>query len=132
MLNEKNGINRYVIGILRLMIAIYGTITSIATFRYISNWINKKCKMFKYLSKYTFPIYLMHTIFSAGIRIVLIKIGINNFYVHFVLGFLCGMIGPMIIAKILAKNIYGNIFIYPMETIKQIKEDRYENCNDRT
>lgn len=132
ILIKKNSINNNMIGILRLMIAIYGTIISIETFRYISNWINKKCKMFKYLSKYTFPIYLMHTIFSAGIRIVLIKIGINNFYIHFVLGFVFGIIGPIIVAKLLEKSRYGNIFIYPMETIKQIKEDRYEDCNDRT
>ena len=77
-----------------------------------------------FITKNTMLIYLMHTTFSAGIRIVLLKIRIENFYLHFILGLLLGILGPIIVAIILEKLKYGNIILYPLKTVKQIKHKK--------
>ena len=74
----------------------------------------------------------MHTMFSAGIRIVLLKVGVYNFYIHFILGLTMGMLMPVLVTIILEKIKYGEIILYPLKTIKKIKEDKNENSNDRT
>lgn len=102
---------------IKFLLAIYGTIISISIFKNCSNKISK-IKICNIIAQYTFPIYLMHTIFSAGIRIVLLKIGVNNFYIHCILGLALGMLGPIIIAKVLEKIKYGNVILYPLKTIE--------------
>ena len=39
-----------------------------------------------FLAKYTMPIFLMHTLFAAPMRSVLLKVGIENAVIHVVLG----------------------------------------------
>ena len=119
-----------ILSIIKSIIAVYGILISVEIFKKASNYLKNK-KIFNLVSKYTFQIYLMHTIFSAGVRIALIKIGIENFYIHFILGLFLGIIGPMIIAKILEATKYGNLVVYPLNTIAKIKEKKNENCNDR-
>lgn len=77
--------------------------------------------------RYTFQIYLMHTIFAAGIRIFLFRIGITNYYIHLILGVVFSIYVPVIVSKISAKLIFTDIVFYPLKTIKKIKELRYEN-----
>lgn len=54
---------------------------------------------------YTMIIFLMHTFFSAGVRMILIKIGVQDVFIHLLIGFLAGVIGP-----ILFKMIFESIF----------------------
>lgn len=122
---------RGLLPIIQFLLAIYGTIVSIQFFRLIENKL-VYCKIINFMSKYTFSIYLMHTMFSAGIRIVLLKLGIYNFYIHFILGLIMGMVMPILVTIILEKTKYGEIILYPLKTIKKIKEDNNENCYDRT
>lgn len=122
-----NVVNSISIAVIKFILAIYGIVVSIAI---IKNYLKKleQNKWYDEVSKYTFQIYLMHTIFSAGIRICLIKLNIMNFYVHFILGMVAGILGPIIISKILEKTKYGNIIIYPLNTIKKINgSDIFEN-----
>jgi hypothetical protein len=42
-------------------------------------------------------IYVMHTMFSAAVRIGLIVFGIDNLAVHFVLGVVAGVLGPLLV-----------------------------------
>ena len=81
----NNIINNIITMLFKFLLAFMGIILNIQLFKNISSYM-KKYKAFYFLSKYTFPIYLMHTIFSAGIRIVLLKLNFNNFYIHFILG----------------------------------------------
>ena len=110
-------INAYIINFIKFILALYGILVSITIFNKL-----EKNKYFDIMSKYTFPIYLMHTTFSAGIRIVLLKVGIYNFYVHLILGLTLGIVMPIIIAKILEKVKYGNIILYPINTLKILKK----------
>lgn len=128
---EEQIINNKVMQIIKIILAILGTIASIQIFRQLTDKI-KKNKILNIIAENTMPIYLMHTTFSAGIRIMLLKLGINNFYLHFLFGLFLGILGPIIVAIILEKIKYGNVILYPLKTIKEIKEEKYENSNDRT
>ena len=71
-----------------------------------------------FLSKYTMPIFLMHSIFAATLRSVLLKVGIHNAAVHIVCGIAISIFGPVIAAWIMEKTKYLEFFIYPGKFIK--------------
>ena len=127
---KNNIINGKITMLFKFLLAIMGIIVNIQIFKNLTNVI-EKYKIFNLISKNTFPIYLMHTTFSAGIRIVLLKLGINNFYIHFVLGLALGMLGPILVERILEKIKYGNVILYPLKTLKEVRKENYENSNDR-
>jgi fucose 4-O-acetylase-like acetyltransferase len=78
----------------------------------------KTSKIEKVLFKYNFPIYLMHTIFAAGIRILLVKLGITAWYIHIPVGLVATFVGPIITYYIMEKSKILEIFIYPTKLIK--------------
>ena len=69
------------------------------------------------LAEYTMPVFLMHTIFAAGVRVVLIKIGITHPVVHIVLGLGASFAGPIIAAEIM-KRLKLDILYQPGKYIK--------------
>ena len=71
-----------------------------------------------FLSKFTMPIFLMHTMFAAAIRVVLIKIGITDAIVNVLIGLVISFIGPIIAALIMHKSRYLEFFLYPGVLIK--------------
>lgn len=109
--------NEFLIEIIRVLLAINGIIIFINIFKMI-----KKCKILDTFKNYTFQIYLMHTIFGAGIRIVLLKIGITNYIVNLIIGLAISIYVPVLISIISNKIVYTNIVFYPIKTIEQIKE----------
>lgn len=78
----------------------------------------KLSKAFPFLSKYTMPIFVMHTLFAAPLRSVLLKIGINSAMIHVVLGIAVSFIGPIIAAEIMKKTKMLEFFLYPGKFIK--------------
>jgi len=50
-----------------------------------------------FLGTISLAIYVMHTMFSAAVRIGLIVFGIDNLAVHFVLGVVAGVLGPLLV-----------------------------------
>ena len=72
----------------------------------------------KTLSRYTMPVYLMHTIFAAGIRAVLLKLGIDTPVVHIIIGLAVSFIGPVVAAWIM-ERIKLDILIYPDKYLKR-------------
>jgi hypothetical protein len=66
-----------------------------------------------FMAKYTMPVFLMHTIFSAGLRCALLKIGVTNAGVHVIFGLLIGFIGPVIAAKLMSKFKWLDFLLYP-------------------
>lgn len=75
-------------------------------------------KVFGFLSKYTMPIFLMHTIFAATIRIALLKIGVYNVFIHFAAGIGISFMGPIMAAEIMKKIKGLEFFLYPGKFIK--------------
>lgn len=89
----------------------------------VSLLIHLECinKVLGKICKYSFPIYLLHTIFTAGIRVILMKIGINQYLIHVGMGLVFGFACPIVIAIIANKVKVFNVFFYPSKTIKHVR-----------
>ncbi|MBR5774248.1 MAG: acyltransferase [Clostridia bacterium] len=84
----------------------------------ISFRITKSGRVLSAMSKYTFPVFLMHTIFAAGLRSVLLKIGITSSVIHVVSGLIISFAGPVIVALVLEKLKYAELLLYPNKFIR--------------
>ena len=73
------------------------------------------------LSKYTFPVYLLHTIYAASVRTLLVVLKIRNLELHIILGFLAGTLGSILTAWIFEKLVYPEFVIYPWKVIGKLR-----------
>ena len=71
-----------------------------------------------FLAKYTMPIFLMHTLFAAPMRSVLLKLCIGSSVIHVVLGLGISFVGPIIAAWIMKKTKWLEFFLYPNKFVK--------------
>lgn len=69
------------------------------------------------LAEYTMPVFLMHTIFAAGIRTVLLELGITAPAVHVILGMATSIGGPIVAAEVM-KKLKLDILYQPGKYIK--------------
>ena len=74
-----------------------------------------------FLAKYTMPIFLMHTLFAAPMRSVLLKLDIGSSMIHVVLGLGISFVGPIIAAWIMKKTKWLEFFLYPNKLIEKQK-----------
>ncbi len=74
-----------------------------------------------FAARYSFPIYLLHTIFTAGIRIMLLKLNITGFFIHFFAGLLIGFFMPVLAAFVCRKLGWAEFVFYPGAVIKRLK-----------
>lgn len=75
-----------------------------------------------FVNKYSLQIYLLHTIFTAGVRIVLLRFGITQWWIHVAVGTLCGIAFSVLAAIIANKTKILNIFFFPTATYKKLKK----------
>ena len=83
----------------------------------------QNCKLIarflSFMNKYSFQIYLLHTIFTAGIRIVLVRLSITQWWIHVPVGTICG-IAFSVLAAIIAKKVkFLNFFFFPTKAFKK-------------
>ena len=95
-----------------------GLVACAAVILLIAGYERKSGKVMGFLAKYTMPIFLLHTLFAAPLRSVLLKIGITNAEVHVVLGLGISFAGPIIAAWIMKKTKWLEFFLYPNKIIK--------------
>ena len=69
------------------------------------------------LAEYTMPIFLMHTIFAAGVRAILFKFGFITPILHVILGVSASFFGPIIAAEVM-KKLKMDILYQPGKYIK--------------
>ena len=77
-------------------------------------------KCMDFLAKYTMPIFLMHTLFAAPLRSILMKVGIENAVIHVVLGLGISFVRPIIAAWIMKKTKWMEFFLYPNKLIRKV------------
>lgn len=70
------------------------------------------------LARYTMPVYLMHTIFAASARILLLQLGISSAAVHLPVGIAIGFAGPVIAAVVMKKSGWLAFFLSPAEFVR--------------
>ncbi len=98
----------------------------IASVTVVSNLVRvapvRKCLLF--ISRYSFPVYLLHTFFTAGVRIGLKKAGILDYGIHVAVGTAAGVAIPLLVAIAMEKTGWMNVLLYPTRTMKQWKKER--------
>lgn len=81
-------------------------------------------KFIKLVSKYSFQIYLVHTMATAAIRILLMKMHITSDWIHLIIGIAGGLGISLLGAIICDKSVILNIVFFPEGTIKRIKKNK--------
>ncbi len=74
---------------------------------------NAVAAFIKRCSRFTFPVYLMHTLFAASFRAVLLKLGVTSAAVHIFAGLTISFVGPVIAVMIMEKIKYLDFVLYP-------------------
>ncbi len=74
-----------------------------------------------FVNKYSFQAYLLHTIFTAGIRVILIHMNITSWIVHIILGTVFGILLSVFAAWIAQRISVLNICFFPTKTISRLK-----------
>lgn len=109
-----------------------GLMACVAVILMVADFEKKFGRGMDFLAKYTMPIFLMHTLFAAPMRSVLMKIGITNAAIHVVLGLGISFVGPIIAAWVMKKTkwleffMYPNKFLIPVNIRKDREEKKYE------
>lgn len=97
-----------------------GLLACVAVILMVAGFEEKFSRGMDFLAKYTMPIFLMHTLFAAPMRSVLLKMGITNTVVHIVLGLAISFAGPIIAAWIMKKTKWLEFFLYPNKFIRKV------------
>ena len=85
--------------------------------------ILQSCKVISrfldFMNKYSFQIYLLHTIFTAGIRIILLRLNITEWWIHVPVGTVCGIVFSVFAAIIAKKVGFLNFFFFPTKVFRK-------------
>ena len=65
-----------------------------------------------FFAKYTMPLFLMHTLFGATVRTLLLKAGTDSIAIHILIGIPVSFIGPVLLAEIM-RRYRLDFFLYP-------------------
>ena len=95
-----------------------GLMACVAVILLVAGLEDKSGKVMRFLAKYTMPIFLMHTLFAAPMRSVLLKIGVTNAVAHIGLGLGVSFAGPIVAAWIMKKTKWLEFFLYPNKYMK--------------
>lgn len=103
------------------LMVLFGIYASVL---FISLLQKSKCisRFLLFVNKYSFQIYLLHTIFTAGIRIVLQRLYITQWWLHIIVGTACGLAFSVLAAVIARKTNILNLFFFPTRTYQSLKE----------
>jgi len=63
----------------------------------------KERKALSFLSQYTMPVFLMHTLFAALTRIVLVKLDVSSPVIHLAAGLVMSFVGPFLTATVMKR-----------------------------
>ena len=98
---------------------VMGVLACVAVILMVAGFEEKFGKGMDLLAKYTMPIFVMHTLFAAPTRSVLLKMGVTNAVVHIVMGLGISLSGPIIAAWIMKKTKWLEFFLYPNKALKR-------------
>ena len=97
-----------------------GLLACVAVILMVAGFEGKFGRGMNFLAKYTMPIFLMHTLFAAPMRSVLLKVGIENAVIHVVLGLGISFAGPIIATWIMKKTKWLEFFLCPNKLIGKV------------
>lgn len=75
-------------------------------------------KALAFAARYTMPVFVMHTLFAAPVRVVLMKVGVHNGAAHVAVGLIVSFSGPVIAAMIMERIKGLDFVLYPGKYVK--------------
>lgn len=106
-------------GIVEMVISVITVYLLIYLFSNYENVLGNK--FLQIIAKYSFQIYLMHTMVTAATRIVLAKIGVTQCWLQFVIGWIAGLSMTILVSFVCEKSIILNFVFFPEKTIQQLR-----------
>ena len=100
---------------------LFGIYSSIMFISILQN-CKAMARFLDFVNKYSFQIYLLHTIFTAGIRIILLRMNIGQWWIHVLLGTAIGLAFSVLAAVISKKVKFLNFFFFPTKAYTLKKE----------
>jgi len=76
--------------------------------------------------RYCLEIYVLHCFFTAGNRVILFKLGLNNFYLNFIVNCVISTIFPILISIFVKKIGIYELFFKPMNFVNNLKNRKVE------
>ena len=107
--------------IIKEIMILFGIYSSIMFISIIQN-LKLISYFLDFVNKYSFQIYLLHTIFTAGIRIILLRVNIAQWWIHIILGTVCGLVFSVLAAVIAKKVKFLDFFFFPAKAYTLKKE----------
>ena len=107
--------------IIKEILLLYGIYSSIMFISLIQD-IKLVSKFLLFINKYSFQTYLLHTIFTAGIRIILLRVNVSQWWIHVILGTVCGILFSVLAAVIAKKIKFLDFFFFPTKAFKARKK----------
>lgn len=80
--------------------------------------LGRQSVVFGFVAKHTMPVFLMHTLFAAPLRAVLLRLGVQDAVMHVTLGIAISFVGPIVAAEVMKKSKWLEFFLYPGKFIK--------------
>ena len=99
-----------------------GVVASVGVFYSTASNKNKISFVWKMIAKHMLPIYLLHTICAAGIRIILLRLNITSGGIHLLMGLLFSFVIPIICGEVANRIKILNFCFYPTKTILNMKK----------
>lgn len=106
--------------LMKELMIVYGIYASILLISMLQT-VKPIGRFLLFINRYSFQIYLLHTIFTAGIRIVLIRLNITSWWIHIIVGTLVGLFCSVLAAKIASKVRVLNFFFFPTKAFVKKK-----------
>ncbi len=75
-------------------------------------------------AQWTMPVFLMHTIFAAGLRVALLKVGVTSVALHVGLGLAIGFAGPVLAMIFMERFKPLDFLVYPNRYVKLGRSNR--------
>lgn len=101
-----------------LMVAvnILGSIFSTLAVLLLSNLLastGRVAEFFRYLGRNSLSIFVAHVFFMSGLRVVMLKLGLDSLSLHIILGTVAGVVGPVVLQYLGKRFRFPYLFAAP-------------------
>ena len=115
-------LNKIEAPLVKELMVVFGIYSSIMLISLLQTY-KPIARFLDFVNKYSFQIYLLHTIFTAGVRIILLRINIDQWWIHILVGTACGLVFSVLAAKVAKKVKFLNFFFFPAKVCALSKRD---------
>jgi Acyltransferase family len=95
--------------VVNLLVAVGLSVSFIVIAKWLSGIGGFGVRMFQWMGAFSFSIYMMHTIFSAGIRAMLFAAGIQSLGVHLIAAVAAGIAFPIAFSLMVAQYRFSGV-----------------------